>query len=205
MNDTNRAVNRVVLMVAGVLLLAAGAGALAAMAWPAAGDAWAAGGAAAIEWMRRAHDATRVSEATTLSWFVLALLAALLLVVVFALVVVARLGGGRSGSVARFEPGEGAQGAVTIRQGFASDAIARSLDGDRDILACRVDTRAVAGEDVLHVSVTPRRGTSPAAVASAVTALLDSLEVLTGRDAPALVSIRSGIRSRLAGDRPRVT
>ncbi len=204
MNATNRAVNRTILLFTGLLLLASGAAAAAAVLWPAAGNAWQTSMSAAKEWMVNADQVTRISEATTVSWFTVAFLALLLLVVVFAIVVIARLGGGRSSSVIREEAREGVQGAVTIRQGFAADAITHALTGREEILSTRVDTRRVRGSDVLHVSVTPRQNTSPADVAGTVTMLVDNLTTLTGRETPTLVSIRSGIRSRLAADQSRV-
>lgn len=204
MNATNRGLNRVILFVVGVLLIASGGAVTTAMLWPMAGDLWKTGISSAVAWMQDAHEASLISEATTLSWFVLALLFVLLLVVVAAVLVIAQLGGGRSNVAVRFERGEGAQGAVTIRQAFASDAITHSLRGHGEILSSRVSTRRLRGEDVLHVSVTPRQNVSPVNVASTVTDLLDNLAVVMGRETPTLVSIRSGIRSRLAADQSRV-
>ncbi|MEB4613719.1 hypothetical protein [Leucobacter sp. M11] len=196
--------NRIILLVTGLILLASGAAAATAMLSPVAGEVWRTSMTTTRDWMVHADQATRISEATTASWFTVALLALLLLVVVLAIVVIARLGGGRSSRVIREEACEGVQGAVTIRHGFAVDAITRALTGREEILSARVDTRRVRGADVLHVSVTPRQNTSPADVAGTVTMLVDNLATLTGRETPTLVSIRSGIRSRLAADQSRV-
>ncbi|WP_159500387.1 hypothetical protein [Microbacterium sp. 18062] len=204
MNGTNRIVNRMILLVVGLVLLGAGGAAVTAVTWPVAGDTWNAGLSSATEWMVGADEQTRISDATTVSWFVLALLVALLLVVVIAVTVIARLGGGRSSTVIRVEAAEGAQGPVTIRQEFASDAITHSLAGHDEILSSRVSARRVRGTDVLHVSVTPRQNTSLAEVAATVTRLVDNLATLTDRDTPTYVSIHSGVRARLAADQPRV-
>ncbi|BDZ37859.1 hypothetical protein [Microbacterium suwonense] len=204
MNATNRAVNRTLLLVTGLLLVAAGATAVTASAWPVVGESWSAGLAAAVTWMQDAEGLTRISDATTLSAFTIGLLALLLITVVIGLAVISKLGGGRSSTVVRSEPGEDAQGSVTIRQGFAADAITQSLTGHSEILASRVSAHRVRGTDVLHVSVTPRKNTSPVEVAATVTRLVDNLATLTGRETPTYVSVHSGIRSRLAADRPRV-
>lgn len=204
MNDTNRAMNRIILLVCGLVLLGAGAAAATSVLYPGAGEVWRTSMTTANDWMVHADQMTRISEATAASGFTVAFLAVLLLVVVFAIVVITRLGGGRSNSVIREEAREGVQGAVTIHHGFAADAITHALTRREELLSTRVDTRRVRGADMLHVSVTPRQNTSPVEVAETVTELVDNLATLTGRETPTLVSIRSGIRSRLAADQSRV-
>jgi|GEM_PF-453958 len=204
MNATNRGVNRIVLFVVGVVLIAAGGAAAVAASWPVAGEVWKRSMSTTTEWMRGADRASRLSEATTVSWLALGLLCALLAIVIIAVTVVARLGGGRSSTVIREEAEEGAKGSVSIRPAFASGAIAHSLSSHDEILSSRVNARRIRGSDVLHVSVTPRQNTSPVTVAETVTRLVDNLVTLTGRDTPTLVSIRSGVRSRLAADQSRV-
>ncbi|PII83795.1 hypothetical protein BMH32_00615 [Leucobacter sp. OLJS4] len=204
MNATNRGLNRVVLLVVGATLLGLGGGAAAVAAWSPAGTAWSDWSSAAIAWMRDADRATRLSDSTSVSWFVLAILLLLVVVVAFAAVVLSRLGGGRSSTVIRDERGAGVQGPVTIHQGFAADLITRSLDAHDEILASRVSTRRLRGADVLQVTVTPRQNVSPVSVAETVSPLLDRLDALLGRRTPTLVTIRSGLRSRIAADESRV-
>jgi len=204
MNATNRGINRAVLFAVGLVLLAAGAAVILASAWPTAAEIWRSSAAAAVSWMQDAESSSAVSDATTLSGFTIGVLAVLAFVIVVAIVVIAKLGGGRSSVVIRDENGDGAQGAVVVRQAFASDAITRSLAHRGEILTSRVSAGRVRGTDVLHVSVTPRQNTSPAEVAETVTGLVDSLAVLTGRQTPTLVSVRSGVRARFAAEQPRV-
>lgn len=204
MNATNRVVNRLLVFLVGIVLVAAGGAVVTALAWPAAGDVWSSGSSAAVEWMRDADQQSRISDATTVSWFALGVLVVLLLIVVVAVLVIARLGGGRSSAVIRAEAAEGPQGPVTVRQGFASDAITHSLADHDEILSSRVSARRVRGTDVLHVSVTPRQNASPVDVAETVTRLVDNLATLTGQRTPTYVSIHSGVRARLAADQPRV-
>lgn len=204
MNATNRGVNRAVLFVVGAVLLAAGGAAFAAIVWPSAADLWQTGMTNAQAWLRDTEANTRLHESTTVSWLAVAALAVLLAIVVVAVVIIARLGGGRSTTVTRAEAEGGTVGAVTISHSFAADALTDSLARHDEILASRVSAGRVQGEDVLHVSVTPRQNTSPVEVATLVTTLIDNLALLTGRESPAFVSIRSGVRSRLAADKSRV-
>lgn len=204
MNATNRGMNRTVLFITGLVLLGAGGAAVLASAWPVAASVWQDGTRTALSWMRDAEGASRISEATTVSGFTIGVLAVLLVIIVAAIVVIARLGGGRSSVVIRDETGDGVQGPVVIRQGFASDAITRSLASRSEILTSRVSASKVRGADVLHVSVTPRQNTSPVKVAETAIRLVDNLATLTGRETPTLISIHSGVRSRLAADQPRV-
>jgi hypothetical protein len=196
--------NRVILFIAGSVLLAAGGAAVLASVWPAASEIWAAWTGTAVSWMQDADEASRISDATTVSGFTVGVLAVLLIIVVAAVVVLSRLGGGRSSVVIRDDAGDGARGPVAIRQGFMSDAINHSLASRREILASRVSASRVRGAEVMHVSVTPRQNTSPVVVAGMVTRLVDNLAVLTGRETPTLISIHSGVRARFAGDQPRV-
>lgn len=204
MNATNRVVNRVVLAIVGLVLLTSGGATLMATVWPAAQGAWRRSLSGARRWVADADAQTRLSDGTTVSWFVIGVLAVLVLLIVVAIVVIARLGGGRTGIVVQEDAGEGAQGRVTIGQGFASDAITRSLAGRDEILSSKVRTRRVRGTEMLHVSVTPRRNTSPLDAILTVTRLVDNLATLMGGQTPTYISVRSGARSRLAADQPRV-
>lgn len=204
MNGTNRAVNRVALLLVGAVLLAAGGVVLLTSLWPAAATLWNKWVPAAVSWMQETDDASRIPAAGTASWFAIGVLAVLLIVITMSVVVIARLGGGRSSVVIRDESGQGAQGAVVVRQGFASDAITRSLSERDEILSSSVSAGRVGGTDVLHVSITPRQNTSPVDVARRASRLLSNLATLTGRDIPALISIRSSVRARLAADQSRV-
>lgn len=204
MNATNRATNRAILLLAGVILLATGVCAILASLWPVAAQTWEAWAGRAVSWMQAVDESSRLSDATTLSGLTIGVLAVLLVIVVGAVAVIVRLGGGRSSVVIREESGEGAQGSVVIRQGFASDAITHSLASRGEILTSRVSASRVRGNDVLHVSVTPRQNTSPIDVAETVTRLVDNLAILTGRETPTLVSIHSGVRARFAADQLRV-
>ncbi len=74
MNNTNRALNRTLLLIIGVLFLGLGALGIAIMSWPTASDIWAAGGEDAQSWLDQAIAATAIAgggchgSASALSW-----------------------------------------------------------------------------------------------------------------------------------------
>jgi len=204
MNETNRAVNRVVLFVVGIILLGAGAGALAATTWGDAGRVWGDLLGAARDWLSDADAATRLPGDTAASWIAVAGVAIALVVVVVAVVIIAHLGRTTSAPVLRVAASEDDLGGVVVRPAFASDVIGHALSGRDEIVHSRISTSRVKGQDILHVDVIPRKRTSPAAVADLVTRATDALAVMTGRDLPVFISIRTSVRARLAADQPRV-
>ena len=204
MNATNRGVNRVVLFLVGILLIGVGAAAVMVAVWQTAGDLWTSWSSSAVEWAVSVNRASRLSESTPVSWLTLAILALLALVVVIAVIIMTRLGGGRSSVVFREESGAGAEGPVVILHGFAADAITQSLASCEEILFAKVNARRLWHTDMLHVSVTPRQNVSPVAVARTVSGLIDRLATLLGREISAIVTVHSGVRSRLASNQPRV-
>lgn len=204
MNATNRGVNRIILFIVGAVLIGVGVAFASLVLWPVAGDAWKRWSSTGTDWIVSADHASRISAASTLSWFTLALLALLALIVVAAVIVISRLGGGRSSVIIREEAGSGVEGAITVRQQFAADVITHSLASHSEILSTKVNTRRLWDTDILHVSVTPRQNASPVEVAETVTRLVDRLATVLGRELSTVVTIHSGIRSRFAADQSRV-
>ncbi len=204
MNNTNRGVNRTVLLIVGLLLTAGGAATIVARTWPEAGKAWSAAFTTSIETLQRLDADSSVPGLAQATWLGIGIAAVLIAIVVVAVVVLTRLGGGSGGGILTSDSGREMRNAIIIEQGFASDALTQTLERREEILSARVRARRVRGTDVMHVTVTPRKNTSPAEVATTVGALIANLETLVGRDLPALVSIKSGIRSRLASDQSRV-
>lgn len=204
MNETNRAVNRVVLFVVGIILLSAGGAAVAATTWGDAGRVWGDLLGAARDWLSDADAATRLPGDSAVSWLAIAAVAVAVAVVVVSVVIVAHLGRTTSTPVLRVTAAEDDLGGVVVRPAFASDVIGHALSGREEIVHSRISTARVKGQDILHVDVIPRKRTSPAAVADLVTRATDALAVMTGRDLPVYISIRTSVRARLAADQPRV-
>lgn len=192
MNDTNRALNRGLLFLGGLVLLVIGAAVALAASWPVAAELWQQSANATREWIRTAHQTTLLGD-SRVSWFVVAVLAALVLAVAFAITVMARLGGGRSAAVVRVPRGDDPAGEVIVNNAFATTALTQSLDASPAVLGARVSVRSVRGENVLHVIVTPDTHSSPVEVAKQVGQLIDNLATLTGTVTPACISMRAGV------------
>ena len=204
MNQTNRALNRTVLLVVGIILLVLGAAVVAVFVWPPAADYWSTGTAATGDWMEQAIAATTI-PASTASWAVIGILALILLLVILLIVVLTRIGGGRSRTVLRSTGADNPLGRVRINDAFASDALKTAL-GERDeILFSSISAHEVKREPVMQVNVTPRQNTSPRDVVEDVDHLVSNLSSLTGRSVPTYISLRSGLRAKLAADQQRVS
>ena len=204
MNDTNRALNRTVLMIVGVILLIGGGAAATAAALPAVGDVWTSSGKAAVDALRAAGDATAI-PGTALSWAVIgaAVIAIVVAVVLFASLTT--LVSRRSRTVLRSSGSQTPLGRVTITEGFAADAVKNSLAREGDVVAASVTAHTVRDEPVLHVSITARQGADPRRVVDHVDRLMDGLAAVTGADTAAYISIHGGLRSRFASDAARVS
>jgi hypothetical protein len=204
MNNTNRGVNRTILLIVGLLLTAGGAAVILARTWPEAGNVWSAAFTTSIETLQRLDADSSVPGLAQATWLGIGIDAVLVVVIVVAVIVLTCLGGGSGGAVLTSDSGRDTRNTIVIEQGFASDALTQTLERHEEILSARVRARRIRGNDVMHVTVTPRKNTSPAEVATTVGTLIANLETLVGRELPALVSIKSGIRSRLASDQSRV-
>ena len=203
MNNTNRALNRIVLGVVGLILVVVGAAVLTTLAWPVAATLWRDGAQATQDWFAAAADASRING-SALSWIEIAAVALpivlAILLILIPIRIVARRSHPREAGVREETP----LGRIVVSEDFASDAIRQSLTQRDEILAVNVGVRQAKADQVLHVSVTPRQSTPPLDVTETVDRLLANLTALTGRSLPAVISIHSGLRTRLAGDQRRV-
>ena len=204
MNNTNRAVNRTVLLILGLVLLAIGGGVVTAAAVPAAAQAWDTTGQGLQEWATQAWDSTQIAG-SQLTWVAVGVLAALVLLVVLAIVLIARSVRGRRRTALRATGGANSLGRITVTEGFASDALKNALADRDEILSAKVTANDVKHEPVLHVSITPRQNTSPLQVAETVDRLVTSLASLTGQQLTTYISVHSGLRARLAQDQRRLS
>lgn len=203
MNDTNRALNRIVLIIVGIVLLALGAAVVTVMALPVAADYWTGATEAGRTWIDDAI-ATTTMGATALSGLAIGVLALIVLLVILLIVILTRIGGGRTRTVLRGSASDNPIGRVHVRAGFVSDALQHSLRERSDILFSSVSANDVRKQPVMHVSVTPRQNTSPKQVLEDVDRLVSNLATLTGEEVPTYISIHSGLRSRLARDQRRL-
>lgn len=203
MNQTNRFLNRLILLVIGLLLLTVGAGVIAVFVWPAAAQWWAGASAHAHSWLDDAIGRTMI-DGSSLSWVAAGFLAVIPLLIILLIITLARLGGGRTGALIRTGGHDSPDGRIIIDTGFASDALRQSLDQQPEILFSRVSATNIRREPMMHLSVTPRQNTSPRQVVDDVDHLLRNLATLTGTSMATYLSIHTGLRSRLAHDQRRI-
>lgn len=204
MNDTNRGLNRAVILVVGALCLTAGAAGLAVAVSPAAAVLWESSASEVQAWIEGAARSTRIGS-TTADGLGIAILAAAAALIVLLVLFLIGLGGRRSRAAA--VGGEGLRtplGRITVSETFASDALRHALGGRDDVLTSSVTVNDVAHRPVLHVSVTPRQSTNPRAMVDEVDRLVANLATLTGRPTLTCITVRTGLRARLAHDRRRI-
>ncbi len=204
MNNTNRALNRIVLFVIGLVFLALGAAVIAVSSWPSAGDVWTSAGESVDGWIAQAAETTRIAGSSA-TWIGVGAVAAILIVIVLLILALTSVSGRRSKTVLRSNGAQNPLGRVTVTESFVSDAIKNSLDADDDLLTTSVTANTIRKVPVLHVSVTPRQNTSPRQVVERVDQLLTNLVTLTGQETATYVSVHSGLRAKLAHDRSRLS
>ena len=188
MNTTNRAANRLFLLITGLVLLAAGAAAILLAALPAVAGGW-----------RQQASAIPTTTAVigTVGW--LALVVGVIALVLAVLLIVFILRQGRGHSAAVLERRHGATGRTRIDRAVPRNLLTERLEENPDILASRVTAYDVRGTPTLKVSVRARRGTSPAAITDDVLSALRALDAVLGEELPASLQISGGFRARAAG------
>lgn len=204
MNNTNRALNRILLLVIGLLFLGLGAIGVAIMSWPTATDIWKDAGQGAESWFDQAFASTQIagSQAT---WIGVGAIAAIVIVIVLLIVALTSVAGRRSKTVIRSTGAQNPLGRVTVTESFVSDALKNSLAARDEILSTHVAANDIRRQPVLHVAVTPRQNTDPRALVDHVDRLLTNLATLTGRETDTYISIHTGLRARLASDQRRLS
>ena len=193
MNNTNRALNRSVILVTGLVLLAVATllGLLATQVT--LRDAWTSftggvGGTVA-GWLQ-----TTPLGDTQNSWIWIVILALLLGVIGLLLGFILRQGRGHSAHLISEQTSD--WGTTQVDSTVAEQALHNALSEHPEFLSTRVSTYRVARDAVLKVSVTCRRGTSPADVVRVVEQALLALDELLGLRIPALLQISGGFRVR---------
>jgi hypothetical protein len=193
MNSTNRALNRTLLLVAGLVMIGIGGTAILLAGSQPFAEAW--------------HSAAPAVTATVEGWLLATPLAALghswllvaaavlLLIAVAALVTFAlRQGGGHTRRLLD-EPATAA-GSTVVEAGVAEQLLGVALQARPELLSSRVSTYRVRGQSVLKISVTCRRGVSPAETARTLESLLVSLDEQLGARIAAVIQLGGGFRVR---------
>ncbi|WP_158861901.1 hypothetical protein [Leifsonia sp. AG29] len=193
MNDTNRALNRTVIAVAGLIALAVGVAAALLLLVP----------GAARQWTRTARNLVAAADdafarplgpGTAVSATALAALTAALATAVLLLVFMLRQGGGATSTVLRMETADGeVQIDTAVPAALLSDALA-SVPG---VAGIGVGAYRVRGERALKLTVRCRRGASPREVVDAIDDAVLRLHAALGATPPVFAQLVGGFRARL--------
>lgn len=195
MNNTNRALNRILIAVIGLLTSLIGAAVLAVATLPAIRAAYKSTAPDIHDGIAGWLKAIPLFD-TGSSWGWIFVLAGLVLIITLLLVFIFRQGHGRENILLK-EPATQA-GTTIIDSTVAEHAIQDDLDGRPEFIGSSVSTHWVHGTPVLKISVTCRRGVSPRDVTTIIENTLTAFDALLGRQVPALIEIRGGMRARLA-------
>lgn len=192
MNKTPRALNRILLAVIGLTLMAAGALAML-VTIPAVGQWWRFAAGQAGRWSGAAlRDTTLPGQRD--SWLWIALIAVMALTAILMIAWAANQGRGRSGIFARDD--DGTTGTVTITASAVEQALKAALQERGDLVNSAVATYEFRREPAVRIRVFPRQGVAPHVIAEEVSALVEALDLVAGRQAPVLISISAGARTR---------
>lgn len=194
MNDTNRAVNRLFVLVVGLVMLLGGGvvavGALLPDVQTAVSDG-----------AEQATGPTTDALSGGLPWVLwVSALAALVLVVLFVALVV-RQGGGRTGTLLRVPSkgsGSGVGGDVVVETKTAAAAIEAALKEDDAFVSSSVGTWRVKGTTVLRVAVDVRKGVSPRDAHGRIDQVVAAWDEVLGEKVPVVVQLDGGLRSQLS-------
>lgn len=177
MTSTNRFLNRLFLIVAGLITLAVGL-ALVLVALPAGSSARDMVG----QWQRDQSQAVANTPITGFSWihgsYLPWLLAVLcLIVVIVALVAVARRGGGRTDRVLEADD---QAGRIVVASRFAESAIEDALEARRDVASVNVSSYRLKRAAALKVRIRVTAGSAPGPVVEAASGVVTGLDRVLG-------------------------
>ncbi len=197
MNNTNRFLNRLFLLVVGLVLVAGGAVAVAVTTVPAWSQLWRRD---APDWQSTLERAQQLGLASIgvpqpVPWFLAATPVIALLVVVLLLIFVFAQGRGRLGRVAEnwHVAEDEADAYLSVDVEVARDAIRQAARGIRGISAPAVTAYRVKGEPALKVTVSVADGIDPASLVLPLEAALREWDELLGEHGPIHVQLVAGL------------
>ncbi|MGY3319476.1 hypothetical protein [Arthrobacter sp. TE12232] len=201
MSQTNRALNRIILALAGLVLLAAGAATAAAGMMRGVAASWAATGSSLMDHAGSLLDSAPLPGPAR-SWWAVAGVAALILAAGLSIAWLASQGGGRTPRVGREADGD--RGTTVVETGLIAAAVKQALEGNRLVLGTSVSAWESRGKTGLRLRLQARQGASPREIADTAEDLVQGIDALLGHPLPVLVRITSGTRTKVAGpDRAR--
>ncbi|MCS5715680.1 hypothetical protein NVV95_14105 [Herbiconiux sp. CPCC 205716] len=194
MTSTNRFLNRLLVLVAGLALLAVGGAIAVGVLLPDARDA--------VSGVASDAPSAVSSTLSSAPWIPWAAAVACLLLIVLLLWFALRQGHGRTGTLLRVDasPGRGTPtgGSVTVDAKVAEQVLTDALSRVPAIVALDVTAFRVRRQNVLRVTAHTRRGASPVAVRSEIDRAVAHWDAVLGRETPVVIQIVAGLRTRVA-------
>ncbi|MCU1407785.1 MAG: hypothetical protein JWQ43_4088 [Glaciihabitans sp.] len=194
MNSTNRGLNRAFILLVGLVLLAIGAGAVAIASVPTVTAGYNSTAPDVSANISALLVSTPLAQ-TGSSWLWLVLIVVFVVAIVLLLMFILRQGNGHTRTLISEPATENGQ--TQVHAAVAEQLLQEALAGRPELVSSHVSTYRVRGEAVLKVSVTCRRGVSPADVQRLVDERLASLDALLGVELPALLQISGGFRTKV--------
>ncbi|MDF2443140.1 MAG: hypothetical protein JWR01_1343 [Subtercola sp.] len=196
MNSTNRGANRAVILLAGLVLLVVGLAGLAVGLLSDVRSSFSDQAPGVLGTVTDWLKATPLAD-TGHSWLWIAAAVIALVFIALFVVFIARQGGGHTRALLAESPTE--HGRTVVDASVAEQLLQDSLGSRPELVGSHVSTYAVRGTSVLKVSVSCRRGVSPADAKDLVEEQLLALDALLGTSIPALIQVSGGFRVRTAG------
>jgi hypothetical protein len=194
MNNTNRGLNRLFVVIVGVILFAVGLGAVAVGSIPMVSDAWK---STAPTVRKNVASVFRSLTVGGIEWGLIGVIAVLVIIVALLVAFIFRQGHGHTLRFVRDDATE--DGSTIIDSRVAEQAVQQALDSRQELVASHVSTYLVKGTPVLKVSATAQRGVSPSEIVNEIETMIVALEKIIGRPVPTSIQVGGGFRSRTTG------
>ncbi|MGG5173192.1 hypothetical protein ACQR35_13630 [Pseudarthrobacter sp. J1738] len=206
MRTSPRIINRMALGLTGMVLLSFSVVASLAATNPDVANIWSSTGEGLWAQLREQLNAAPITGPSPSvlpgSWWTAALIVVALVVALLLIRWIGRQGSGRVRNLGQQHTSpkhsEGLSGTTTIDTSFAAQAIKSSLSEHPAILNVNVSGWKFGKGSSLRIDVTPRKGTSPRDVSTAVEQQISGLDQLLGESFPVLIRLRRGLRSSVA-------
>jgi hypothetical protein len=197
MNTTNRALNRLFIVVVGLLLIVAGAAAILLAAAPAVTEQWKRIATGLVQ-----DPAPWVADPSIgrASLLVIGIAVVALVLILLLLAFIVRQGHGRSAAALQHHDGTTS---TRIDLAVPRALLEEHLSRRDELVGLRITAYEVRGTPMLKITARCRRGVSPAVVADLIGRSIEDLEQIIGTDVPAFVQLTGGFRAG-SSSRPQV-
>ena len=196
MNNTNRALNRLVIGIIGIVVCTLGAAVAAAALQPAWLAAWrsaATDTATAIE----AFRARTLFGDGDRSWILLVVVAGAALGIIVLLAFILRQGRGHASTLLTTGNRDAAGGSLSVASAVAERALSDALTTDPGLASSAVSTFRVRKTATIKIVVSARRGESPGDIRERIDRLVARWDDAFGERGPVFIRVTGGFAARV--------